>query len=250
MTTSVRSMRDLLVINPDRSLVVACDSVGGIGSMPADVFAAPAVTTAHFAARVPLMEVLCAGAQPIVVINTLTHDRIAARPLIEEIKRMAAECGVPAQAVTGSTEDNVRAAATGIGVVVIGQLMSSLRSGGARAGDVVVCAGWPRSAPTDTLFPGHPDQISLAETSALASSEWVHDLLPVGSRGALWEVKQMARSAGLSAAWHPDHSVPPSASGGPSSCLLLACDSTHVATLRELVSSQLPWHVVATLTAP
>ena len=46
-----RRLRDLLLLGDD--LVVATDSIGGIGPKPADTVAADAATVAHFGLRVP-----------------------------------------------------------------------------------------------------------------------------------------------------------------------------------------------------
>jgi len=43
--------------------------------------------------------------------------------------------------------------------------------------------------------------------------------------------------------------LPAAASGGPASCVLLACDPASVADLRNAVPGHVPWHPVAELTA-
>lgn len=252
MPTSVTAVRDLLVLEASGRLVIACDSVGGIGPKPADTFEIDAATTAHFATRVPLLEVLCAGAQPVVVVNTLSVEREGiGEEMIAAVRELAAEAGVPAGAVTGSTEDNVATRATGIGVTVIGALFSdSARvGGGARVGDVVLCAGLPRSAPRFSLYPGHPELVSLTEVRAALATGLVHDALPVGSKGLAWEVPQLAGTAGLGLRWREGSDVDRDLSGGPSSCVLLACAPDDVANLRECFSPGRPLQVVADLVA-
>ena len=248
MTSPVRPVRDLLVIDGSPRLVVACDSVGGIGPRPADVVRVPADVVAHFAARVPLLEVLCAGARPVALINTLCHDLADAAPFIDVFREVAANVGIPPEAVTGSTEENVPSPATGVGVTVIGTLTGDLLTGGGRPGDVVICVGWPRSAPHDEVFIGHPDIVPLSTVQALVATGAVHDALPVGSRGIGYEAGQLAGSAGYGLAWLT-HPLPLDASGGPASCVLLACDPASVADLRNAVPGHVPWHPVAELTA-
>jgi len=149
--STARRVRDLLIIGDD--LVIATDSIGGIGPKPADTIAADAATVAHFALRVPLLEVLCAGAQPIAIIDDLCVElEPTGAVMIAEIRRLAAAAGVAADAVTGSTEDNVPTVATGIGVTVLGRLSPGHRvGGGSQPGDVVICAGLPISAPRDEV---------------------------------------------------------------------------------------------------
>ena len=244
----VRPVRDLLIVDGSPPLVIACDSVGGIGPRPADLVRVPADVVAHFAARVPLLEVLCSGARPVALINTLCHDMAEATVFIDTFRAVASEVGIRPEAVTGSTEENVPSPATGVGVTVIGTLTGDLLTGGGRPGDVVICVGWPRSAPHDEVFIGHPDIVPLSTVQALVATGAVHDALPVGSRGIGYEAGQLAESSGCALTWLP-HPLPLDASGGPASCVLFACDSASVADLRNAVPGHVPWHPVAELTA-
>lgn len=243
---TARRVRDLLVLD---DLVVATDSIGGIGPKPADTVPADAATVAHFALRVPLLEVLCAGARPIAVIDDLCVElEPTGRLMIAEIRRLAAAAGVPAEAVTGSTEDNVVTAATGIGVTVLGRLPDGGQvGGGSRAGDVVLCAGLPISAPRDEIYIGHPDQVPVASVAAALATGLVHDALPVGSKGLAWEVPQLAASAGLDHEWLDASGISRSDSGGPASCVLFSCDPESVAAVRRALGSGTPLQPVARL---
>ncbi len=244
----VRPVRDLLIVDGSPPLVIACDSVGGIGPRPADLVRVPADVVAHFAARVPLLEVLCSGARPVALINTLCHDMAEATVFINTFRAVASEVGIRPDAVTGSTEENVPSPATGVGVTVIGTLAGDLLTGGGRPGDVVICVGWPRSAPHDEVFIGHPDIVPLSTVQALVTTGAVHDALPVGSRGIGYEAGQLAESSGCALTWLP-HPLPLDASGGPASCVLFACDPASVPDLRNTVPGHVPWHPVAELTA-
>ena len=244
----VRPVRDLLIVDGSPPLVIACDSVGGIGPRPADLVRVPADVVAHFAARVPLLEVLCSGARPVALINTLCHDMAEATVFIDTFRAVASEVGIRPDAVTGSTEENVPSPATGVGVTVIGTLAGDLLTGGGRPGDVVICVGWPRSAPHDEGFIGHPDIVPLSTVQALVTTGAVHDALPVGSRGIGYEAGQLAESSGCALTWLP-HPLPLDASGGPASCVLFACDPASVPDLRNTVPGHVPWHPVAELTA-
>ncbi|MGC3954392.1 MAG: AIR synthase related protein [Propionicimonas sp.] len=238
-------VRDLLIL--DGSLVVACDSIGGIGPGPADTVAAEAVTVGHFALRVPLLEVLCAGARPVAVVDALCLAyEPTGRVMIDEIRRLAAEAGVPPGAVTGSTEENVPTRATGIGVTVLGRLASGTGvGGGSQPGDVVVCAGLPLSAPRDQIVIGHPGQVPVAAVRAVLAAGLTHDALPVGSKGVAWEAGELAASAGLGLEWLPS-GISRTDSGGPASCVLFSCPPSVVERLAGLVAPA-PLTVVARL---
>ena len=246
---AIQRIRDLLIL--DGNLVIASDSVGGIGPKPADTVPATAQTVAHFALRVPLLEVICSGAQPIAVINDLCVElEPTGRQMIKEILRLATEAGINPDAVTGSTEDNVVTRATGVGVTVLGRTPTEgLLSGRARAGDIVLCAGLPLSAPHDDVRIGHPSQVTVAAISAAVASGLVHDALPVGSKGIAREVGQLADSAGLDYGWLDPGEVSLSASGGPASCVLLSCDPGCVEAVTMLLGPSTPVHVIAQFSA-
>jgi len=69
----IRQFRDLTLIpiSHDELLVIACDSLGGIGPKQHDMVKVPAEIVGQYTVRGPLMEVLAAGARPVAVINTL-----------------------------------------------------------------------------------------------------------------------------------------------------------------------------------
>lgn len=244
---AIRRIRDLLIL--DGALVIASDSVGGIGPKPADTIPASAQTVAHFALRVPLLEVICSGAQPIAVVNDLCVElEPTGRQMIEEIRRLATEAGISPDAVTGSTEDNVVTQATGVGVTVLGRTPADgLLSGRGRAGDIVLCAGLPLSAPRDDVRIGHPGQVSVAAVTAVIASGLVHDALPVGSKGVAWEVGQLADSAGLAFELLDPGEVSLTASGGPASCVLLSCDPGSLDAVTELLGPGTPVRAIARL---
>lgn len=249
--TSVTRIGDLLVLEEGGArLVIACDSVGGIGPKPADAVAIDARSVGHFATRVPLMEVLCAGATPLVVVNNLC---VEAEPtgaeMIDAVRELAGSVGVPPERVTGSTEDNVETRATGIGVTVIGRLASPARAGGARPKDAVACLGWPRSAPGDEIYVGRPDLVDLGELSRALGSGLIHDAWPVGSKGVGWEGAQLGDAAGLALRWTDDNPVPLDRSGGPASCVLIACEEASLPRIREFFADELPITVVGSLAA-
>ncbi|WP_326833222.1 transcriptional regulator [Cutibacterium porci] len=244
---SVTRLRDLLLADiPASRLVIACDTIGGIGPRPNDSYPADPVWCAHLGARVPLLELLCAGAPPLILVDTLCQDSASAQPMIDEFRRCAVAAGIGPDAVTGSTEDNVATTQTGIGVTIIGVMPDNLPT--ALDGDAMVCVGAPISAPDDDVTPGRREIVDVAEVRALMTSGKVHDCIPVGSHGVAWEARQLASTAGLQATFHTT-GVDLNHSGGPSTCLVLACDEGDVEELRGLVAPERPWEVVGRLAA-
>lgn len=246
-------IRDLsiLEIQNDRVLIVACDSIGSIGPKSGDSYPASAETVAHFAARVPLLEVLCAGGVPQVIVDTLNVEMDpTGMTMISEIRDMASELGLSADRVTGSTEDNVSTNATGIGVTVIGTAaLEDLRPGTSRVGDAVVCLGFPMSAPRDVISKGDTHIPSIIDLVAAMARTKVRDAVPVGSQGVAYEANQLAESAGLFLEPAGDFGLDLAGSGGPATCVLVTIAVTDIESLRSGFPPAVPVTIVGTMVA-
>jgi hypothetical protein len=244
-------LRDLSVLELDqhRLLLVACDSVGSIGPKPHDSYPATAEATAHFATRVPLLEVICAGGNPELIVDTLGVElEPTGTRMIEEVRRIAASIGLGPERVTGSTEDNVPTVATGIGVTIVATAdRTALRPGRAQDGDAVVCLGVPISAPHDEVTVGDARMISIERLAEILNRFQVHDALPVGSKGVRYEAEQLATSAGLRFDPADPCPIELTKSGGPSSCVLVAVEPGTAEDLRAAAAGT-PACVVGHLT--
>ncbi|RIV21825.1 hypothetical protein D2Q93_10130 [Alicyclobacillaceae bacterium I2511] len=241
----VQRFRDLtLIFSADAQVwVVACDGVGGIGQQPADAVAAHPTLVGHFALRVPLMEVLAAGAWPVAVTNTLTSPRgDYSAAIVAALRDLGAQVGLTnPEAFNGSTEDNVPTVQTGVGVTVLAvATRADLALGSAHSGQQLGLVGLPKSAPKHTIILDDPEMVSLPELLALRQLPGVSDIVPVGSRGIYAEVEDLAASAGLGF----EVSGPRgdwTDSGGPSSCAVFACDSSAVAAVGQILHAPLAW---------
>lgn len=240
----LRRSRDVVLLDLDAGMVllVACDSIGSIGPKPHDAYPATAETVGHFAVRVPLLEVLCAGGSPQLVVDTLSVEmEPTGAAMIEEVRRVAAEVGLGPERVTGSTEDNVATLATGVGVTVIAAAEpAQLRPGGGREGDRLFCLGRPTSAPDDDVVIGDRRMISLRDLARVLEDHDVHDAVPVGSRGVAYEVGELAASAGLVPDLRRDAPFDLDKSGGPASCVVIAVDDDAVGPLLDSLRADLP----------
>lgn len=220
--------------------IIACDSVGGIGAKPADAYPADPRTVAHYAARVPLIEAMAAGASPQIVVDTLSVElEPTGREMIAEVRHLAASLGLGPDRVTGSTEDNVPTAATALGVTVFATA-SSLRPGTASAGERLVLLGRPTSAPHDRIEIGDRRMVALSTLADVLGIDGVSDALPVGSKGVGHEAQVLAETNGLE--WRPsaDHGVDLTRSGGPASCVLVAVRADALARVLAVLPGDLP----------
>ncbi len=237
-------IRDLTIWKSlhDEWIVFATDSLGGIGERLHDEYAAPAEDVGYFTTRVALFELISANVTPRLVINTLSTGGAYAKRIISGIRVAVQESGLPDTfPITGSSEDNISAQVTALGVTVAGHVTHErFRPGSGRNGDEVWLIGMPKSAPLDNVFRGDPAAISFAQLYTLSNMEGIHDILPVGSTGAFNEAKQLAASAGL-------HFIPISGvgngilakSGGPATAVIVAGQLSNQPSWRDF-TKQLP----------
>jgi hypothetical protein len=234
---AVTRVRDLILMRGGVVvLVVACDSNAAIGAKPGDALAQDPRETGYSAAKVPLMEVVAAGARPVLLVDNLCCElRPSGELLLDGIRRAIADAGVDV-VVTGSDETNMPTVQTGLGVTVIGVAgPDELRIGTARPGDVVWCVGAPRDGLDVPFADGTPGIAGTREVRAALDLAAVHEVLPVGSRGIRYEAEQLAATAGLRFSPATRSAVALGASAGPSTCFLAAGTATAGEQLANAV---------------
>lgn len=246
---SVVAERDLsfLALDGGRALVVACDSHGGIGPKPHDAVAVDASVLGRFALRVPLLEVVAAGATPRLVVDALSVERDpTGEGILDGVRAEALAAGLDPSTITGSTEENVPTVATGVGVTVIGDVrLDELRVGVARPPFEVVLLGRPMSAPAAVFGPDHPDIVTVARLVTALSIHGVVEALPIGSGGVGHEFEALAETARGRPEMHDDWPCDRDQSGGPSTAALLAVKPDRLAeVLHRVTDTGCPtWHL-------
>lgn len=227
---AVRRVRDLLIADGGAyRLVIACDSNGSVGNKPQDHLAWPPRDTGFVAAKVPLMEVIAAGAEPFILIDNLCVEmEPTGREIlggIEDACRMLARPPV----ITGSDETNMPTVQTGLGVTVIGVAApEALRFGRSQAGDLVYAVGTPLGPlpdGSDAFYDERASNVcSLATVITLLGMACVHEVLPVGSKGLSYEFGQLAQFAGLRAEALAQPGIDMQRSGGAVAVTLASVD--------------------------
>lgn len=239
----METFRDLTLVptGADEVLVIACDSLGGIGTKLHDTVQVSAEVVGRLITRVPLMEVMAAGARPFVVINTLSVEmHPTGGEILVGMRQEIEAAGLATEImVTGSTEENVPTCQTALGVTVIGKAKRGiLRLGKAQRGDSVVCIGLPKVGNEVLDGEAVPDIPLLQKLLALP---WIHEILPVGSKGILYEAEQLAAGASAELQLQFDPGLDILKSAGPATCLLIALDESRVKTLSTLTVLPVLW---------
>ncbi|MGI6331692.1 MAG: alpha-ribazole kinase [Zhaonellaceae bacterium] len=221
----IKQVRDLSIISLQggQSLVIACDSGGAIGEKELDEVKVPNYILGRFITRVALLEVLAAGAIPVLVCDTLTVEM---KPSGEEIIRgIKDELGQLAFAdkihLNGTTEENMKTRQSGIGITIVGLAQEgSLRLAKAQAGDDILCFGYPKLGSEVKL--DDPEIIDVSTVLSLLAYQEVRELVPVGSKGILYEAQALAETSGLKFVPEFTTTLPLEKSAGPATCLVAA----------------------------
>lgn len=232
----IRQVRDLSIINlnNDYSLVVACDSAGAVGNKELDDLKVSNYILGRFTARVALLEVVAAGAIPILISDTLGVEmEPSGREIIQGIKDELKLLGLAEKVhLTGSTEENFKPRQTGIGITVVGLgKTSGLKVGQARGGHELLCFGYPKVGAEVQL--DDPEIVSVATALELLAYEGVQEMVPVGSKGILYEARLLADSAGCRLALEPQCPLPLEKTAGPATCLLVAVEPRLTSVLQR-----------------
>ncbi|MBI2244884.1 MAG: selenophosphate synthase [Nocardioides sp.] len=243
----VRRVRDLLVFDagPDTVVVLACDSSGSIGPKPHDVLQWDGVEVGRTVAKVPLMEVVAAGATPFVLVNTLAVEmEPTGRDILEGIRDVCSLLpGRPV--ITGSDETNMETFATGVGVTVLGAAArSSLRIGRSRPGDRLWVVGLPLGGRSGSTPDGGAATAGLDTVLQLIALDGVHEVLPVGSRGIAYEAGELADTVGLAVHLDEPVGIDLRRSAGASTCVVVSARSdldlaAHVSDLPVIAIGKL-----------
>ena len=223
---NIKKVRDLSLIEIGRDyIVIAVDSFGGIGAKEHDVVKLSIEEWAIAILRVPLMEIIASGAQPILVIDALGVEyEPTGRQVIETLKRELSRLGYDGLPLNGSTEDNIPVSSSAAGIVILGIVSKEdFSPGTTQDEDRAFVVGVPKSGPHERVELGRDPEIpDIKDLITIRGVSGVHDILPVGSHGIAYEAKEMAKSANLNIEFFRDLPIDLKKSGGPSTCFLVS----------------------------
>lgn len=212
----MKKFRDLIILD-EMNLVLACDSAAGIGEKPCDEVFANIEMVSYYAAFVPIVEAICARSTPMVLVDTLCNEREPyGEKIIRGIKMAMSEAGMTSEnAFTGSSEENFLTKMTGVGVTVLGR-GHDIRK--AQKGDAVYAIG--AALVGEELIKNRDKAMSMSDYIYLKEQDYIHDIVPIGSKGAAHELAEIEAHSGLNARI-VNHDFDLNASGGPSTICLV-----------------------------
>ncbi len=233
----IEKYRDISIIDfGDRLLTIACDSCGGVGLLDGDTVRADGFNVGYHTAFVALAETIAIGAQPLLIADTLSVSLGSyGKSILYGIKSAAEEAGLdPKKSITGSSEENFIVQSTGIGVTVLGQLnKADFKPKPLETSYDAIVIGTPLVG--DEVIQRKSEILTLAAIKNLLRQSYVLDLVPVGSKGILYETNQMAETLGMN---FNENTLNPGfirKSAGPATCAVAVINTDQFKNIKELM---------------
>lgn len=234
--------RDVAVVPFDNrtELVIASDNSGAIGMKPMDEVAVPYDLVSYYGFRVAYMECVSAGAAPfsVVIYNFCGDD--AWLPLMKGIEKGIRELNLEDIAITGSTETNFPLKQSAIAITVLGKRGKREEIPLCYSDEMrVAVIGKPLVG--NEVIESSGDVAPLPLFQSLVAEERMLSIVPAGSKGILYELKELFGNNVLQF----DCSLDLKKSAGPSSCFIAVYNEMADEMVRLLAGHLFhPVHVI------
>jgi hypothetical protein len=226
-------MRDVSIIplSSKEEIIVGTDNSGGIGTKEEDAVRVDDRITAYYSTRVAVMEVLAVKAKPFsVIIHNFSGDTVW-----EAYKKGAEtalkEAELEEVLITGSTESNFPLKQSALGITVLGKRPVVKNEKAHEYGYSYAVIGVPLTGNQVLENRGMAAPLSLFTKCCRHSV--ILDLIPVGSKGILEELKVLTGNASLTVK-NVECPLDILVSGGPSTCFLVKFRKEDEGKVREL----------------
>lgn len=184
-------MRDVQVLSiGEEKVVIASDNSGSIGLKELDMVKVPYEVVGYYTLRVAMMECICAGAEPKAVILANFCGDEAWEGLEKGIQKGLKELELSNISISGSTESNFSLIQSAIGLTVLGKRKEHkpLEAIPFQKNTRVAVIGLPLVG--NEVIEQEYEVAPLAMVKEMCELDEVV-LLPVGSKGILYELNQM-----------------------------------------------------------
>lgn len=234
---NVKKIRDLTIIeiSNEQSIVIACDSCGGIGFKEGDSLKVSPFFTGRLTARVALFEVLCSGARVITLADAVCNEmNPTGNEIIKGIKAELKCAEISNIVLTGSTEENIPTISTALGITVVGiALNKELKINKVKSGAIIISIGIPRVG-HEVNFQSDNENVSYDLIRKLLNEKNVLELVPVGSKGILYEAKALSESNGFAFKQNDNILIDVKKSAGPSTVIIVAIEAEYLNAVEDL----------------
>lgn len=228
-------MRDILFIpsSEERELVISTDCSGGIGEKPDDVVFATNCLVSYFSMRVAIMELLAVGATPTaVVLSNFTGDQ-SWHEYVEGIHQVCGELQISPLPLVGSTETNMSLQQSAIGLTVLGEIHNQQKRIKKTPGNAKFAViGEPLVGDKVITEKARVAPLSLFRTCLELTG--IYELVPVGSKGILYELELLLKINEFSICKIAGSSLNLYVSSGPATCFIISYDEVIEEKLQEI----------------
>ncbi|ACO84296.1 AIR synthase related protein [Clostridium botulinum] len=251
---NVKKVRDLTLISldKDKTLVVACDSSGSIGPKKNDILKIPAFYTGKFTIRVGILEVMCTGAEIVTVTNAVCCEmNPTGREIIDGIKEELKRAGIDEVVLTGSTEENFSTFSTALGITVLGIVDNSVikvnnvnkfnedieNHNKSNENEIsLISVGVPKVGEEINIY-DDKEIVDYEDIKILLENPKVYEIVPVGSKGILYEGEILATNNNLKLKLEENISIDIKKSNGPATTVIAAIHKEEYENIRAKINN-------------
>ena len=218
-------MRDGTVIGlGDETLIITSDNSGAIGLKEQDHVTVPYDVVSYYAFRVAAMENIALGGHPVSVVMHNFCGGSEWVALVSGVERGKLELGFECEiTITGSSETNMPLLQSALGVVVIGKQNRTLPE--VRLDDATKFAVIGKPLVGEEVV---KEEIAIAPLELfrwMSEQESVYAVLPVGSKGVLYELNELVDDVDIEEN-RVRSKLDLHKSSGPATCFIVAYDGT------------------------
>ena len=201
-------------------LWMGMDNSAAIGEKLQDVVHAPNSLVAYMAARVALLELWCAGAEPHSILLTNFSGESAWQDYEKGIQQVFDEIETSLPPLAGSTESNIETLQSGLAVQLIGRITQ----------DIETCGDWfliGTPLVGQAVLERADEVVSLGELQQVRKSGAISYVHPCGSGGVTKELERLGIVTSVEI---------PDGSAGPSTCVLVRSSLEEVELRKKFTA--------------
>jgi hypothetical protein len=201
----------------------------------ADELKVPPFYVGKFAARVPLLEVMCTGAEVVTITDTVSNEmEPTGAEIISGIKEELKSAGIEDVMLTGSTEENFKTRVTALGTTVVGIANTNeLKVNNIKTDALLISIGLPKVG-AQINFVKDDEIVDYSSIKRLLKTDLVYEIVPVGSKGIAYEAEQLAINNRLELKLYKNTMVDINKSGGPATCVIAAIDEDSYSKIMDI----------------
>ncbi|MBU5485605.1 alpha-ribazole-5-phosphate synthase [Clostridium sp. MSJ-11] len=234
----INKIRDLTLVSIDsnKTMVIACDSCGSIGMKEGDALKVPSIFVGKLTLRVAMFEVLSSGANIVAITNAVCNEmEPTGKEIIKGIEEELECAGIDKIALNGSTEENFKTTSTALGITVVGIVdNANLKVNNIKEDCLLISIGMPKVGGEINLSSKDEDIADYDDLYKMLETQGVFEIVPVGSKGILYEGELLARNNNMNLNLVDNMSIDLHKTCGPATVLIAAVSHEAYENLKTM----------------